>query len=61
MRSYINLSKLTDFYMAKLYSKRKLAPKKMLPKKETIRLILQYSCALNIIKVGNMNFENIAN
>jgi hypothetical protein len=47
--------------MAKLYSKRKLAPKKMLPKKETIRLILQYSCALNIVKVGNMNFDTIAN
>jgi hypothetical protein len=47
--------------MAKLYSKSKLAKKTMLPKKETIRLILQYSCALNIIKVGNMNFETIAN
>ena len=47
--------------MAKLYSKRKLATKKMLPKKETIRLILQYSCALNIVKVGNMKFEIIAN
>lgn len=47
--------------MAKLYSKRKLATQKMLPKKETIRLILQYSCALNIIKVGSMNFESIAN
>lgn len=47
--------------MAKLYSKPKLATQKMLPKKETIRLILQYSCALNIIKVGNMNFESIAN
>ena len=47
--------------MAKLYSKRKLAQKTMLPKKETIRLILQYSRALNIIKIGNMNFETIAN
>jgi uncharacterized membrane protein YuzA (DUF378 family) len=47
--------------MAKLYSKRKLAPKKMLPKKETIRLILQYSCALNIVKIGNVNFDLIAN
>ncbi|MDI9258454.1 hypothetical protein [Flavobacterium sedimenticola] len=47
--------------MAKLYSKKKLAPKKMLPKKETIRLILQYSCALSIMKVGNLNFETIAN
>lgn len=47
--------------MAKFYSKRKLAPKKMLPKKETIGLILQYSCVLNIIKIGNMSFETIAN
>lgn len=47
--------------MAKLYSKRKLATKKMLPKKTTICLILQYSCALNVVKVGNMNFDIIAN
>ena len=47
--------------MAKLYSKKKLAQKKMLPKKETIRLILQYSCALSIVKVGNINFDLIAN
>ena len=47
--------------MAKLYSKRKLAPKKMLPKKETIRLLLQYSCALNIVKIGSMSFDTIAN
>lgn len=47
--------------MGKLYSKRKLASKKMLPKKETIRLILQYSCALSIVKIGIMNFDFIAN
>ncbi|MDN3677274.1 hypothetical protein QWY90_08095 [Flavobacterium paronense] len=47
--------------MAKLYSKRKLAPKKMLPKNETIRFILQYSRALNIVKIGNINFDFIAN
>lgn len=47
--------------MAKIYSKKKLAKKTMLPKKETIRLILQYSCALNIIKIGNMSFETLAN
>ena len=47
--------------MAKLYSKRKLATQKMLPKKETIRLILQYSRALNIVKFGNVNFNFIAN
>lgn len=47
--------------MAKLYSRRKLAAQKMLPKKETIHLILQYSCALNIVKIGNVNFDFIAN
>ena len=47
--------------MAKIYSRKKLAPKKMLPQKETIRLILQYSCALNIIKIGNLSFDIIAN
>lgn len=47
--------------MAKLYSKRKLATKTMLPQKETIRLILQYSCALSVMKAGNMSFETIAN
>lgn len=47
--------------MAKLYSKKRLASSKMLPKKETINFILQYSKALNIVKFGNMNFETIAN
>lgn len=61
MRYYINIIKLTDLYMAKIYSKKKLATKPMLPKKETIRLILQYSCALKIVKVGNLNFDIIAN
>ncbi|TDP59425.1 hypothetical protein BC748_1675 [Flavobacterium dankookense] len=47
--------------MAKLYSKKRLASSKMLPKKETINFILQYSKALRIVKFGNMNFETIAN
>lgn len=47
--------------MAKLYSKKKLASTKMLPKKETIQFILHYSKALRIVKIGNMNFETIAN
>ncbi|GGC93435.1 hypothetical protein GCM10011508_20840 [Flavobacterium lutivivi] len=47
--------------MAKLYSDRKLATKKLLPKKETIQFILQYSKALRVVKVGNLNFETIAN
>ena len=47
--------------MAKIYSKKKLATPKMLPKKETISFLLNFSKALSIIKVGNMNFETIAN
>ncbi|MFN8325127.1 MAG: hypothetical protein U0T80_05145 [Flavobacteriaceae bacterium] len=47
--------------MAKLYSDRKLASKKLLPKKETIQFILQYSKVLRVVKVGNLNFETIAN
>lgn len=47
--------------MAKLYSKKKLASTKMLPKKETIQFILHYSKALSIVKIGSMNFETIAN
>ena len=47
--------------MAKLYTKESLATKTMLPKKETIQFILNYSKALHIVKVGNKNFEIIAN
>ncbi|WP_374551050.1 hypothetical protein [Flavobacterium sp.] len=47
--------------MAKFYSDRKLASKKLLPKKETIQFILQYSKVLRVVKVGNLNFETIAN
>ena len=47
--------------MAKLYSKKKLAASKMLPKKETISFILNYSKALSITKVGKFQFETIAN
>ncbi len=47
--------------MAKIYSKKALSSAKMLPKKETISFILNYSKALNIMKIGNRNFEIIAN
>lgn len=47
--------------MAKLYSKKSLAATKMLPKKETVQFLLNYSKALNIVKVGNQNFQIIAN
>ncbi|MGV9003800.1 hypothetical protein [Flavobacterium sp.] len=47
--------------MAKLYSKEKLATTKMLPRKNTISLILQYSKALKIVKCSGMSFKLIAN
>ena len=47
--------------MANLYSKKKLAPQMILPKKETISFLLNYSKALSIHKVGNSTFEIIAN
>ncbi|WP_339888474.1 hypothetical protein [uncultured Flavobacterium sp.] len=47
--------------MAKIYSKEKLASSKMLPKKETIRLILSYSAAFNVVKIRKQNFEFMAN
>ncbi|MEZ4854571.1 hypothetical protein [Flavobacterium sp.] len=48
--------------MAKLYSKQKLtAQKSVLPKKETVSFLLNYSKALKITKVGNIKFETIVN
>jgi hypothetical protein len=47
--------------MAKLYTSKKLATPKMLPKKQTIQFLLSYSKALSMVKVGNMTFETIAN
>lgn len=47
--------------MAKIYSKEKLATSKMLPKRETIQLILSYSAALKVIKVGKKKVEFLAN
>jgi len=58
----LSLYKKTNiFYMAKLYTSKKLATPKMLPKKETIRFLIDYSKALSIVKIGNMTFETIAN
>ena len=47
--------------MAKLYAKKTLTSNKMLPKRKTIDFILNYSKALNIVKVGKQNFEIIVN
>lgn len=47
--------------MAKIYSKKNVATNLMKPKKETISFLLNYSKALNVIKVNNESFEIIAN
>jgi hypothetical protein len=47
--------------MAKLYTKQAVATFKMAPKKETLNFLLNYSKALNIVKIGNQNIEIIAN
>lgn len=47
--------------MAKLYFKKKLVPQDMLPKKETISFLLNYSKALNVYKTGTISIEFIAN
>lgn len=47
--------------MAKLYTKEKNATQKMLPKKETISFILNYSKALRVVKVGEEKIEIVTN
>ena len=47
--------------MAKIYPQEALKGSKILPKKETIQFLLNYSKALNIVKVGNKSFEILAN
>ncbi len=47
--------------MAKIYSKQALEVSKKLPKKETIQFLLNYSKALNVLKVGKMSIEILAN
>ena len=47
--------------MAKLYSKKKLATPVMLPKKETVDFLLNYSKAFKIVKTQNGTYENFAN
>jgi len=47
--------------MAKIYSKQSLAVSKMLPRKQTINFLLNYSKAMTMVKVGRMTFECIAN
>jgi hypothetical protein len=47
--------------MAKIYSNQALEVSKKLPKKETIQFLLNYSKALNVIKVGKIKIEILAN
>ena len=47
--------------MAKIYSQKTLVINAMKPKKETISFLLNYSKALNVIKVKDLSFEIIAN
>lgn len=48
--------------MAKLYSRKKQTQKnELLPSKSTVNLILSYSRALKIVRVGNLTFENLSN
>jgi hypothetical protein len=48
--------------MAKIYPQEAFkGSKKILPKKETIQFLLNYSKALNVLKVGKMSIEILAN
>ena len=47
--------------MAKIYSKNPKNNKKLNPKDETVRFILNYSKALSVIKYKNMEFEALQN
>ena len=45
--------------MPKLYSKNSLVNSSKMPRKSTIKFLLAYSQALQVIKVGRMNIELI--
>ncbi|EDP96066.1 hypothetical protein KAOT1_07853 [Kordia algicida OT-1] len=47
--------------MAKNYTKSSSEMKKMLPKKETISFLLNYSKALSVINYKRMKFETLLN
>lgn len=47
--------------MAKIYPQKALNCSKILPKTETIQFLLNYSKALNVLKVGKMSIEIVAN
>jgi len=47
--------------MAKFYSENPRKPKKLNPKEETLRFILDYSKALSVINYKYMKFEALQN
>lgn len=47
--------------MAKIYAQKKITVKPMHPKPDTVRFLLNYSKALTMKKVGNVQLEIIAN
>jgi hypothetical protein len=47
--------------MDKLYTKQNVSITKMQPKKETVSFLLNFSKVYSVIKVGKLQFENIAN
>jgi hypothetical protein len=47
--------------MEKIYSKSSSEVKEMLPKKETIDFLLNYSKALSVINYKRMKFETLLN
>jgi len=47
--------------MAKIYTKNSSEINKMLPKKETVNFILNYSKALSVINYKRMKFETLLN
>ena len=57
----VSLYSFNSTYMAKLYTKKTIATQEMLPKKETVNFILNYSKALTVVKVANQEFELLSN
>ena len=47
--------------MAKLYSRKKPESKKLNPKDETVKFLLDYSKALSVINYNKLKFEALLN
>lgn len=47
--------------MAKIYTKSSTEIQKMVPKKETVNFLLNYSKALSVINYKRMKFETLLN